>query len=85
MEPFVALQQEYQPIKPAPNQKFIGFEQTKSTTNSIELNFNTFTTTDTQIHVPFNGIYVVSVTLVARHIMSSPEDPLESVSLVFFN
>jgi hypothetical protein len=83
MEPFVALQQEYQPIKPAPNQKFIGFEQTKSTTNSIELNFNTFTTTDTQIHVPFNGIYVVSVTLVARHIMSSPEDPLESVSLVF--
>jgi hypothetical protein len=40
------------------------------------------TTTDTQIRVPVSGIYVVSMTVAARH-MFSPQNPELSVSLEF--
>jgi hypothetical protein len=82
MKPFVAWQQEYHPLVPTQEQRLIDFEQTKCTNNSIALNFNMSTTTDTQIRVPVSGIYVVSMTVAARH-MFSPQNPELSVSLEF--
>jgi hypothetical protein len=81
MKPFIAWQQEYYAYA---IKYFFAFKQSNNSNNSIEVNFNKSTTTDTQIRVPVSGIYVISMTVAARH-MFSPQYPDGSVSVEITN